>query len=225
MWDENINVNILRDRKSDVLIPQGINQDVLNHIPCSHNSCIASSSSRFCCCCSAKGLENYAQAESWSMIYSYNAVSTTTALPEPHQSIPVTYQHSSCRLAGCIFGILGVWLHGRRGTGFDLQLYCFLRGCNGQSSSESHHHRKWCTGRETQKESQFLPRTTKEASLTPPQSTERKSEKITKSPLELGPLWDQVVIKHSSVIVEIQVKSRCEFRKSLVLEAAGMTLA
>lgn len=46
MWDD-ISVNILWDRKWDVVIPEGITQKLLNHIPCSHNSCLASSASRF----------------------------------------------------------------------------------------------------------------------------------------------------------------------------------
>lgn len=97
--------------------------------------------------CSAKGPENYPQADSPKITYSCRAVSPSTALS--HLSNPVTYQHSSYRLAGCIFGILGVWLRGHRGTGFDLQSYCFLRGCNEQFSSESRRHRKWYTERET----------------------------------------------------------------------------
>lgn len=148
----------------------------------------------------------------------YNAVSTTTALL--HLSNPVTYQHSFCRLAGCIFGILGVWLGGHRGTGLGLQLYCFLRGCNKRSSSESHHHRKWYTERHKkgQSSSPGLPREQ-------PTTVNWETVYIPMSPLELGSLWDQVVIKYYTAIIEIQISPRCEFRGSSALEAVGMTIA
>lgn len=139
--------------------------------------------------------------------------------PAPPEQ-PVTYQHSPSRLAGCISGILGVGVRGRRGTG-DLQSSCFLRGYSERPSSESPRHRKRYTGRDTERvsSSRTLPREHLQ-----PHHTQLRERLSYQGPCGARPTVRSSWNKHCAAIVEIQINPNCEFRKSPVLEAVEMTL-